>query len=304
MYKHLTLLIAAGTLFTGCANTPYQSRPHMSEALNIMQAAGYRKIRDVDADLYGERGQVRRTDSTLAGGAAYGITSGLSSGLGAGALGFAGWMMTGNQNPASRTRLIAWLPSDQASDSDAAVQLIQDVAYEALQTAAKEVELEPPYSIEPARYQGRPWDQSTITWNHLIIRGGECDREEHHCGYSFGATTAPSRRLVEITAAPAFLGGYSAYAVKPDNFAFSMPYSSTRQSQSWTEPHRWYATFDDLRFLTVASRHMPEWMMIYIAPRTVGTKDADGNRIFLPYPMILRQGEELYFIRPGSQRKQ
>lgn len=302
MHKHLVVLLALVTLIMGCASTPYQSKPHMSEALNIMQAAGYKQIRDVDADLYGQRGQVRRTDSTLAGGTAYGISSGLSSGLGAGALGFASWMMTGSRNPASRTRLIVWLPEDQASDADSAVQRIQDIAYEALQAAAREVELETPYSIEPARYQGPPWDQANITWNHLIIRGGECDLEDHHCGYGFGATTVASRRLVEATVAPAFLGGYAAYAIKPDSFAFTMPYSSTRQSQSWTEPQRWYATFNDLQFLTVASQYMPEWMMIYIAPRTAGTRDADGNRVFLPYPIILRQGEALYFIRPASLR--
>jgi hypothetical protein len=298
MYKHLLIFLAAGAVLTGCASTgstPYQSKPHMSEALNIMRAAGFDQIRDVDASVYGDVGQVRRTDSSLLGGAAFAASSAASptplagGAASAGALGFAAWMLTGSENPAQVSRVLAWVPEAEANSSEAAANKILEVLENAIRKAHEEVLLNGPYAAHLTHVKDHPYDRTV----NLVVTGGECERTDLRCGYEFLYSTRRLKPQSVVT--PDFIGSSSSRSFTVNERGFPSFAGSTINRNSIFSA---VPLFDDYSFLVSMSRHLPEWAMLYVAPGTAATRTENDELVLLPYPFILRQGEELSFIRP------
>lgn len=259
-----------------------------------MRAAGFDGIDDADISRE-EAQELDNTEANLltasvfAGASALDPPAGLSS-LGAGALGLLSWLNTGDQNPASTSRVIAWVPAPQADSTADARELFIDEVSNAFDTASADTELPERYRFgEHEQHAGHPWQR--YRW---LIDGPECGDGDSaaRCQYQFSiAKWEYDQDNWNETQAPQALGGFAAYRIMEPSH---MP--ALGVSKAWDG--KWEAAFPDLAFYARVSDALPEWALLYLAPKTVSYRRDDGDFRFLRVPILLHQGDAHYFMAP------
>lgn len=303
-----TFRFAAGFLalafLSACAtsNSGGSANPNMSRALQIAKAADLVGLRDVEAP----KGESAPTPdgSGIGAGLTYGSLNylapppGFGSGMAAG-LGFATFFFSGPsaEEAATMPSLWVWMPKDQAQTEDEAWEKINDIIQTELDAVIAETTLPAGYSFErvvepyPAYQSGGGLFPKTIMKDQVIhrITGGICDDEDVRCGYQITATVRP-REVI----APAVLGGGPAWGYVRTKGMIMIP-PTVVDDRTFRTYYR--SLFADMEVLRKLSRRLPDWMVIYIAPNRVGYADETGKPLLVPYPVMLRKGEPLYFVK-------
>jgi hypothetical protein len=196
---------------------------------------------------------------------------------------------------------VAWVPKSQADSSDAAAKLFYDLATAALQESIEEHGLPEPYAL--TGFEERGGISSRYFTYYGVLTGDECsgrlasnlDDKVLVCALGFsvsGRTNGiPGQNTLEDIA-PEQMGGYPAWRVTA---TIHRGYTDMRDG-----PARWLPRLPEVEIFSKVSKKLPEWAYIYIAPGFSSIKNDEGNFRFLMFPLIIHQGEPLYFIRPES----
>lgn len=130
----------------------------------------------------------------------------------------------------------------------------------------------------------------TTHYAKFAIKSGVCLEAGVRCTVRVGVAHVQP----EISSPPAALGLGPGYAFGPNasaGIAFNV--LDTRPLQ-----HRRLARYPFLEALTAASARLPPWIFIYIAAGNISYFDAQRREhVFLPFPIVLRQGEILPFVQ-------
>lgn len=303
MYKKTKTLVGVfflALLIPGCASSPkapFPEAPKQSKAWNLAWPAGI-KIRDQKVPKNVTKGSERG----LVGGAAAGGLGyikpppGFSPGFG-GALSALSWM-TNNETMSERSRLIAWIPTSEAETAEEAAEMIRVMVEGALTQAAQEGSYRSSYKYSDT--------SSNITRDFTLVSaiysGGDCtpgvlytpEVGEVYCGI---LVELPSRevstryyKLIK-TKDPNIFGGKDAWFVMG-----TLHRSIDDKEGDWSRSYR--AGIPEVEVLMEASRRLPEWAYVYISSNYSSHYNEEEERFtYLMYPLVLHQGEPLYFIR-------
>lgn len=269
--KYGVFLIVA--LFVGCSTT--RADEVGSEALQIVRAAGFTKIRDVEVgDVRSPIGrqQSGATMAALGTGTAAGVFSpppGVSRSLGSGLL-LAGSVLTSLPvgHPENSPRLLVWMPKALAESPQSASEVLRSIYLEAVQKAL------PSYLVELGE---RPKQKKSPLRKFVALQGEICVTPCHMFGFFLEDGHEP-----KLDQAPSILGAYDAYAwgtpgVRGDGNIAGFPWSVA------------IAPSERIDFFRRLSENLPDWVYLYLPP---------DDRI-APYPQLLHRGEVLLFVEPG-----
>ena len=276
-YISLVILLVALTLGGCAAPKPYVSNPKVSEAQNIIRAAGAAHNLDVVAPDNGS------SASTVAGAVAHSLSHGgsllTSPGLRGGADLLAS-LVLGSKDPETHSQIIAWMPKEMASSALDAKEKLSAIISEAMWKGLNDTPFPNPFTPAP-----------TKDLNTFFVDGPGCvnKRGGTPCVYDYLLTDP------KILPSPAFLGGSDSWAwTMDDNGGRSHLSPSTFTGD--TKPH-----FPDYQVYKKMSANLPEWVFIYLAPSygswRVSVERQDGTFGYLSMPVVLNQGKTLYFLK-------
>lgn len=279
MKKLTTALLASLTLLTGCATSTLNIDPSTnSQALQVARAATLFELRDQEIP---QTEFNRLADSTVYNAAwattmyfnpAKGFSSGSSLALVLPALLFDG-------KPAdSFNHVLAWMPQELAANQKEAQKKMDEILLDALEKTALELG-HSNYITEQVKLGSR-----NITL--LAI-----EDESLNCTLEKGFFCGLGNRLNEprLSSAPQVLQKYS----QQPAYFFPLRKDHTLLFHKRNEnlPKQ-----DQLEFLTSYSQNLPDWVYLYIAPKTI--HNAQGEQV--EYPFMLHQGKVLLFLKPES----
>lgn len=304
MSIRLTALgLIAPLLAAGCATgpaAPYPDQPNQSFALDQMRAAGFEDIHDADISK-AKAAELDDTESSELAASAFGVANALAppaglSSISAGALGFMSWMAMGETNPARKSRVIAWVPASRADSPAEARALMVEEVTAALEVAATHTEL-------PTGYRWGSSEHRTTNATEIYrrpIKGPDCGASDSDAFCTYDVHVLQWKYAEDDwtrTHAPAALGGDPAYRLTATG---DMP----TLSPSKIIDHGWSVGFPDLSLYVRMSEALPEWVMLYLAPRKVSYRsDRDGKTWRgLGLPMLLHEGGAHYFVSPESEQ--
>lgn len=298
-----TIGLIAPLLAVGCATgpvAPYPDQPDQSFALDQMRAAGFDDINDADISK-AKAQQLDDTESSALVAGAFGAANAIAppaglSNISAGALGFLSWMAMGDTNPAQESRVIAWVPASLATSPAEAHELMVEEVTDALAVASRETEL--PNGYRWGEHVHKRVNATKI--DRWSIEGPDCGDADSQALCMYQVNFVDWEYAQDDwgeTRAPAALGGGAAYRM-------SEPSNLPSLSPSKILNGGWSAGFPDLALYARMSAELPEWIMLYIAPRRVSYRSDDGDSGLqwkgLGLPILLQGGEAHYFIEPGS----
>ncbi len=136
MIRISAVTLAAALFLGGCATPPRAYDSSTSHALNVAKAAGLSKAEDYPADRVpgaGISGLLDITTSALSFESANGLNLAMGDALGLGLLSFA------FSPPAQtdRNAILAWIPEEQAKDTDEAALVLPKLVLDAIETTLK-----------------------------------------------------------------------------------------------------------------------------------------------------------------------
>ncbi|MCG7879833.1 MAG: hypothetical protein N0E42_12165 [Candidatus Thiodiazotropha endolucinida] len=258
-------------VLTGCATTskaPMSYNPEDSKALNIANAAGFGsqlKDAEVPADTLQTFTDSAGFGIGLAGGGYMAPIPGFS-GLQMGTLNLLSAFFSPTP-AAKRHSIIAWVPYEKAQDEDTAIEYLADALIAASEKAANELNL----TVEKAFTKDK-------TGSGAYFR--EFDKDT---GILF-ALRDPVRAHAPTFILPAT--AEKAWFFKPTKPVFS--YFKVVENGD---------TYNEVDYLVKISSHLPSSVAFYVAPDKLRV-DATKK---LNFPVILHQGEVLYFVK--AQKK-
>jgi len=301
----LLVLGLAACTSSGGSPAAYQPKdPGESQALQLVKAADLLGLRDAEVPSGATAPGGR---STLPMAALYGGLNtlrpppGFSRGA-AGAIGFATMFFSGPApEEISRTsKILVWMPRAEAETAEDAWRKIDDLMQRELGAVLAGTLLAPGYRLEKeskpvtsyrpgSTLAPTPYRSDEVTWR---VRGGECDDPKVQCRYRITVPVPPVERT-----APAVLGGYPAWSFVRTQGMAGVASSFVDRRGGHVAPR---PVFPDLEVLRKLSARLPGWAAIYVAPHTASYLDEEtGKPALLPYPVVLRAGEPLYFVRGG-----
>lgn len=273
----IAILAFAG--ITGCASAPPTPTfdPADSKALNIMKAAGMSaKLEDVkvpkdtitsitDAKGYGFAMAASGYASPLSG-----FTAGQMAGLN-----LASWLLAPTADTA-RVSFFAWMPENIGGDKPD--DKMAEILLEAGKKAVKEMGYEPLPDIADG---GK--DKSGIG---IYFRNGDGNvcrdiNQGSNCWITF-ATRDP----IKLTNAKSFVNESS-------NVWFFDPSANVYSHYIFSREN---TGLNELDVLVKVSKYAPPWVYFYVAPNKVKLNEKDMVKI----PLLLNQGNILYFIKPNT----
>lgn len=299
-------MVLTALLLAGCSSgQPYDPPPHESHALSITKAAGLMGLRDASL---AKGATTPQPGASVPGAALAGAANALSAppgftSLSAGAMGVASALLSGPspENASAVSHLLAWMPRSEAVDRQAARDKIDAIVQQALAEVLAETTL--PGGVTVGR---KEWD-TTFTeaapplpiripdrWPHRAtafpLHGGECDQPKVTCRYRIAIGIPPVEGY-----APSFAGGFPAWF-------FDQLYGLPRIDRTFVDirngRERWEARFPDIEVYRKLSARLPAWVYLYLAPGQVSYLDeGTGKLALLPYPVVVNQGELLFFVR-------
>lgn len=276
-YAYISLMILLLALcLGGCASPkPYVSNPKMSEAQNIIKAAGMVHNLDIVAPDNGSLA------TNVAGAVTHSMSHGgsllASAGL-RGGVSFLGGLVLGSRDPEAYSKIVAWMPKEMATSPEEAKGKMDSMLSAALWDALKETPFPDGYS-----------PNKTAGTDTFLIEGNGCVNKPNQgvCRYAF-TVSAP-----EVLPAPDFLNGGESWAWTLHKWPIGL---SPATFSGDRKPH-----FPDYQVYEKMSAKLPEWVYIYLAPSfaswRVSVERPGGTYGFLSMPVVLNKGNTLYFLR-------
>ncbi|MBQ0718671.1 MAG: hypothetical protein KBT88_00565 [Gammaproteobacteria bacterium] len=265
------------SLVTGCSSTFMADKPNNdSQALRIAKAAGIGgDLRDTEVP------KDTVNDITMSPGYGFALAAsgynaplpGISSGSMA-AMNFTAWLLA-PKPAAKRNSMFAWMPASLAGDKPR--DTLADMVLEAGAIAATELGYQ-----EASKHIGGKgkYRKSGVA---IGFKNGEDTNCRPHkkpvCAMSFGLRTPQKKNE-----------GPEALSLDDEGITwFFNPSKGVYSYFNFTEN----TGLDELEMLVAASKHLPEWVYFYVAPKKIKTKGDLKIRI----PLIVNQGKVLYFIK-------
>ena len=323
---YIGIALAVSSALTACVTAPaaYPYNPKQSEALNIARAAKLSDLRDIPWDRYQKARDealakgVKLDRPSLAGPAISGAATYFSNvrplpGLGSGTAATvdAALMWLGKPDSASaKSQLIAWMPRDMARTPEEAQTRMTEILSSAIRSAAAETKWPTGKRVAPENIQVQKDPSKRVIL--VPISGGECDSELIRCMYPFFL----GNKLPRASLAPELLGGNEAYEFTATSSIDSATWSSEGRSyRELSAPKRevpaldkvktWHPVLPDVEFYSAISSRLPKWAYLYLTPADdrVSIPTEDGQRAFLRFPVMLHQGQAMFFIEPDPGKQ-
>lgn len=277
MKKIIATSIAILGLLTGCATHTVNIDPKTnSEALQVARAATMWELRD---QAIPQTEFDRLADSTAYNAAwattmyfnpAMGFSSGSSLALALPSL------LLNNKPKDSFNHVLAWMPEELAENPKEAIDKMNEILLDALVKTFTDLG-HSSYKTNDFKSRGR-----NITY--LAIKD-----EILNCSLQEGYFCSLANRIntPRLTPAPNVL---QKYAEQPAYF-FPLRKDHTLMFLKRNDD---LPKLDQLKIITTYSKHLPDWVYLYIAPKTI--HNTNGEQ--LEYPFILHQGKTLLFVKP------
>lgn len=324
IYISIALAVSSGLTACATATVPHPYNPKQSEALNIARAAKLSDLRDIPWDRYQKAHDealakgVKLDRPSLAGPAISGAATYFSNvrplpGLGSGTAATvdAALIWLGKPDSASaKSHLIAWMPLDMVRTPEEAQTKMTEILSLAIRNAAAETKWPAEMRVAPEDIQAQKDPSKRVIL--VPISGGECDRELIRCMYPFFL----GNKLPRASRAPELLGGGEAYEFTATNSIDSATWSSEGRSyRELSTPKRelpaldkvktWRPVLPDVEFYSAISSRLPKWAYLFLTPADdrVSIPMEDGRRAYLRFPVILHQGQAMFFIEPDPGRQ-
>ena len=288
----------AVSVLSGCASAPptmHHTDPSHSQAWNLTRAAHYETLKDVKHEKIPQ--QIGTNGASVGGTLAAGglgflsNPNGLSLGGNVGMNMLTNLLLGGDIPKAGGTNIVAWIPKTQAPTSDEAIVQAKARVTGLVRHGFDAMELPAPYRWDRIRQT----DPKKASYDALIgyIGGGECEKSSYICEVQI-SIPMQGKKSQQITdaVAPDSLGGYPAWRVE-----LGVSYYF-RDTSGWTtrkEPH-----LPLLRMLNDMSASLPSNYFIYVAPNRTPFKKNEAEYALFPAPMVLHEGQALYFIEPDA----
>ncbi|AJF08139.1 hypothetical protein [Geoalkalibacter subterraneus] len=259
---------------TGCAAPkPYVSDPESSHALNVLRAAGARYIKDVKAEDF----EKQKVEGVKRGGPAIPAMITL---LGGGFLPALSYWSVHDDAPEATSFVFAWMPEDMAENGKEANDKLRRIVAKAFAralTGENAVELPSWFEV------------GEIEEYFVEITGKGCDGPKIGCQYSISTRKKPGKKGFS----PDFLGGSPAwiFTFEDKNAPLLYFYSNKRDFPTISPDYQVYLE---------ASKYLPEWVFLYLAPGKHGYVSVRTENDFemLNYPVVFNQGESYFFVKP------
>lgn len=308
MSRGLLLLIILLGFITGCASKPskyaqkgYESNPEWSMARNVTEAAGLEDVFDVSPADAQRGGSFHRPAPAIKEevGAATWLASAVLTDFSSISFMTMPGLVAGEGDHRYVSRFFAWMPRDQASTPEEAIEKLDTMMKEALRMGLEETEFPEPYYVKPipASNAYRDFDIGFTKirgYGHLISGGG-CDEGVYTCRYfsGFARRTLEGPGQVVAGKSPDFLGG-------GDAWVFSRLSTFSPAPSIFIHPdHRRKKVvtpgLPDLKVWINTTKHLPEWVFLYVPP--LGLYDHE-KKDFNPIPAVVKQGKVHFFVTP------
>jgi len=281
--RKLNLLILTGCIliFFGCTpKKPITYNQENSNALNIVTAAGMSYgLKDVHAP----KDTVSDIIDSKAFGTAYGLASyysptpGLSSSRSAG-MAILSWSLL-PKTPAARNSIIAWMPENFGGNSkDKAFNRMADLLIEATEKAANDLEYNTSVYIPKNRT-----DKRGLVINLVNPDIKKCSvtppDTKSYCNIVYKV-----RHPHKIKNIANYVGSSTTWFFDPMESGYTAPIFINKYGFQ----------FNQLEIMIAVSKHLPDWVYIYLAPNEVNITDKEK----LKMPLILNKGNVHLFVKP------
>jgi hypothetical protein len=306
MLRGPVLAAAAALTLMGCATQPeaeYRAelRPGESFASHIARAAGIDGIEDAPSEAVAAQpglgsGLVRPSDIRSIGYTVLNVLNpvggqgALTAGLGAGLMAF---VSTPTNVPAEHSAIVGWAPADFADTPEEAREKFWSRITEAFEDAIASVR---PAASERSyrQYAKTPRGDEALDFYEASWSEAACvEMAEGRCLLRLLSGAGAPPKLEEE---PAALGGGQAWAFT--HHEGMVAFDPVAEDDAFFK--RYYAAMDDLSIYIEASKRLPEWVFIYVAPLRAGFQAEDRPRLY-PAPIVLNQGRAHYFVE-GARR--
>lgn len=288
--------IAALTVLSGCAAAPptmHQTDPAHSQAWNLTRAAEYETLKDVPHEKVEQRvdtGGASLGGTLAAGGLGFlSNPNGLSLGGNVGLNMLTNMLLGGDIPKAGGTNIVAWIPKTEAATNDEAIVQANERVMQLMMEQLRDMALPAPYTWK----QLKLWDAFNYGYDGAIyadLAGGECDQDNYTCRVQVLSRPTGKADEVNDAIAPESLGGYPAWRVETGVSYYFYDRSA------WTREK--VARIPLLRALYEISGELPRNYFIYVAPHRTPFKKDESSYALFPAPMVLHEGQALYFIEP------
>lgn len=279
MYRRLIPAATLALLVAGCSTTPTTYNPVDSYALNVARAAG------ISAKLE-DKALPKDTVTSVTDSAGYGFAMaasgynaplpGLSSSQMAG-MNFTAWLLAPEADSA-RNSMFAWMPEGVAKG--APKEALADLLLEAASQGIRDL------GYTPVQEIARNGTDKTGIGIYLTNRNDDICQDNQHgksnCWISFAIRDA------EQTAPPAILSSSSGQSW------FFDPSANVYSRFVFPKGH---SGLNELELLVATSRHLPEWVYFYVAPKKVSI----GKDQPIKIPLIINRGNVHYFIKAQQE---
>ncbi|MBA55350.1 MAG: hypothetical protein CMK89_12920 [Pseudomonadales bacterium] len=269
------LLAIALFVTVGCSTPPNSYNPNESYALNVARAAGIdAKLKDTELpkDTISNITESSGFGFALAASGYNAPIPGFSPSQMAG-MNFTAWLLAPEADSA-RNSMIAWMPEEAAKPSpkealadlllNAASQGVRDLGYSPVQEIAKGGTDKTGIGIYVT---GR---------NDDICQDNQYGKS--NCWISFAIRDA------ELTSQPSIIGK------DQSRVWFFDPSANVYSRFVFPKDH---PGFNELELLVAISKHLPEWIYFYVAPKKVFV----GKDQPIKAPLLVQQGQIHYFVK-------
>jgi hypothetical protein len=288
MGKSVTALMGL-ILLGGCASAPplpvNHYDPSLSKAMNIAIAGGviYQPARHALSDLTAAELAPALGTRPAQGGTGVAVNTGYAVanvlnpppgiGLGlAGTVSVVSLLLPDPKHPAALDHTLVWLPAVPGESLETALAKA-DASY----TAASLRAFTPQDKLVTTTEQPLLGPAYEATWRV----GPGCPRDRCEVLTNLLRQWAKQRGPLEVVQAPRFLTRQSPVWGRTE----------WRDSATVNIAHSALGMSDSLPAMQRLSAELPDWVFLYLAPKT-------GRN---PVPLILTQGQPLYFIKPGEE---
>lgn len=279
--KKITLSLLASLFLTaGCAKTALNINPSTnSEALQIARAAGLHQIQDQEIP----QAEFNRLADSTAYNAAWATTMyfnpapGFSSGSSL-ALALPSLFLNPARPVDGYKHIIAWMPQELAKDPNEAQAKMDAILIEALEKTAKQ------FDYADYRTHNLVYKNRKITVLDFEDEESVCRPEKNfYCSFANRLLKPKIRPTPDFLKATHSQSSYFFPLEKYDDIHFLSRNEDLPQ-------------LDQLKILQTYSEQLPEWVYLYLAPKSVHNEKGE----LLNYPFILHKGKTLLFVKPGS----
>lgn len=285
-------MVASALMLTGCVSATDRNvaaRPGESFASHILRAADYDGI--YDAPGFGASAADGMNQGLIGASDIRDIGHFLLTGS------FLGLLASPEDKPAGKSAIIAFAPKDFAASEEEARQKFWGIATEAIRKAA---EIRAPGGVVETDsgevemlFSSRTYRGIDITWTEE----GCAEMRGSHCRFAMG-TTDQSQPVLEPR--PAILDGGEGWIFRRNRgLLWFLPVAVDDSTFS-----RVHSEMDDIFLYQEASKYLPDWAFIYVAPLRAGFFDPQTQDLRLfPAPVVFDQGKAHFFIE-GATRDQ